>query len=130
MRFTISKKATQDKRRTLSEKLFGRQRVLPDLPSIRHFPIGKDMVRDAERGTVYLLSQDTAVDCGKVNSFELSLEVSIESYLHSRDDDVVLLVSLLDDRGRVAGLELLWIKLGQFVVARLLLESRSIESIG
>ena len=128
MRFTISKKATQDKRRTLSEKLFGRQRVLPDLPSIRHFQIGKDM-RDAEKGTVYLLSQDT-VDCEKINSFELSLEVSIESYLHSRDDDVVLLVSLLDDRGRVAGLELLWIKLGQFVVARLLLESRSIESIG
>ena len=86
-------------------------------------------MRDAEKGTVYLLSQDT-VDCEKINSFELSLEVSIESYLHSRDDDVVLLVSLLDDRGRVAGLELLWIKLGQFVVARLLLESRSIESIG
>ena len=86
-------------------------------------------MRDAEKGTVYFLSQDT-VDFGKVNSFELSLEVSIESYLHSRDDDVVLLVSLLDDRGRVAGLELLRIKLGQFVVARLLLKSRSIESIG
>ena len=86
-------------------------------------------MRDVEKGTVYLLSKDT-VDREKVNSFELSLEVSIESYLHSRDDDVVLLVSLLDDRGRVAGLELLWIKLGQFVVARLLLESRSIESIG
>ena len=86
-------------------------------------------MRDVEKGTVYLLSQDT-VDCGKVNSFELSLEVSIESYLHSRDDDVVLLVSFLDDGGRVAGLELLWIKLGQFLVARLLLESRIIESIG
>ena len=89
------------------------------------------VVRDAEKGTVYLLSQDT-VDCGKVNSFELSLEeVSIESYLHSRDDDVVLLISFLDDGGRVAGLELLGIKLGQFLVARLLLlESRIIESIG